>query len=255
MTSNKEIFISYCHKDIAWLDKLKLHLMVLENRHGFSIWEDSKIRVGSIWRDSIAKALDNCHVAILLVSNNFLASDFITKKEVPQLLESADRKGVLILTLILDTCSVHLTELEKFQSVNSADSPIEEMRTSARKKLFVKLTTIIQKHIETRVEQKKERQTKEHPLKISRNERLETALALSYIIRHRNPTITSIERGTGINRKHLIEILAYLLDQNLIIREDIAMLEKAKPSVTWRASKNGQEMFSLFQKTLLSISQ
>lgn len=77
-----KIFISYSHKDKEYFDRLLVHLKVLKNLDGgFDEWSDIKIRAGQKWKEEIAGALANSDIAILLISTDFLASDFIINNE------------------------------------------------------------------------------------------------------------------------------------------------------------------------------
>lgn len=91
------IFISYCHQDKVWLTRLQTHLKVLNNL-GFHIdyWDDTKIKTGDAWLNEIERNLNSATIAILLISTDFLASDFVMKKEIPQLLKNAAERGVHI---------------------------------------------------------------------------------------------------------------------------------------------------------------
>ena len=82
------VFLSYSHKDEKEKDALLSHLRVLEHA-GLSIdlWSDDRIGAGEDWEREITEAMERASVAILLISHNFLTSDFILKKEVRPLLE------------------------------------------------------------------------------------------------------------------------------------------------------------------------
>jgi len=83
---------------------------------------------------------------VLLVSADFLASDFIATNELPPLLQAAEAHGTLILPLILDHCRFEKTEgLSRFQAVNNPSRPLATLDRSQREKWFDKLSRIIEK--------------------------------------------------------------------------------------------------------------
>ena len=81
-----DVFVSYSHKDKRWLDRLVTMLRPYVQRNGISLWNDRDIQPGSRWRGAIAEGLNRARVALLLVSPDFLASDFIQQQELPALL-------------------------------------------------------------------------------------------------------------------------------------------------------------------------
>ena len=79
-----KIFISYAHTDKAYYDRLMILLNVLKNYvGGIDDWSDQRIKTGQRWKEEIEKALRQADIAILLVSTDFLASDFIRNNELP----------------------------------------------------------------------------------------------------------------------------------------------------------------------------
>lgn len=87
MNKNPSVFISYSHKDKKWKEHLLKHLKVLEKQFSFEIWDDSKIKASDEWFEKIKKSIESSSAAVLLITADFLKSDFITNKEIPILLE------------------------------------------------------------------------------------------------------------------------------------------------------------------------
>jgi TIR domain len=96
-STRDRVFISYSHKDRDWLEKLQIVLKPLIRKGIISIWDDTQIQAGDQWRNQIAEALGNARVAVLLVSPDFLASDFIADHELPPMLRAAQDQGLRIL--------------------------------------------------------------------------------------------------------------------------------------------------------------
>src|SRR5215831_7202524 len=91
----RTLFISYSHQDEEWLTELKKFLKGLEEQD-VALWDDKLIDAGSRWREEIAKALAVARAALLLVSQDFLNSDFITREELLELLKKAEKEGLKI---------------------------------------------------------------------------------------------------------------------------------------------------------------
>ena len=99
-----KIFISYSHKDEVWKDRLVSHLAVLKNQDLLDFWDDRKIDTGGVWRDEIQEAIESANVAILLISADFLTSNFILGEEMPRLLERRDKEGLHIMPVVIKSC-------------------------------------------------------------------------------------------------------------------------------------------------------
>ena len=77
-----KIFVSYSRKDKKWLERLQVHLKPLESDGVVDLWDDTEIKAGADWEAEIERALVEAKAAILLISADFLASDFIRKRDV-----------------------------------------------------------------------------------------------------------------------------------------------------------------------------
>src|SRR2546430_17081777 len=82
MSERTRVFISYSHADRRFLDRLHVFLKGLEHQGRVDWWDDTRLTPGSDWREKIREAIDTARVAVLLVSADFFASDFIGGGEV-----------------------------------------------------------------------------------------------------------------------------------------------------------------------------
>jgi len=139
-----KVFISYSHTDSGWLERLQIHLRDLERRGLVELWNDTKIRPGVEWRKEVRNALDSARAAVLLISADFIASDFIAEEELPPLLSAAENDGVTILPLILSPSRFEKIEgLAKFQSVNPPSKPLIDLSKGEQERYLVKLTMAV----------------------------------------------------------------------------------------------------------------
>lgn len=117
----KPLFVSYAHEDKQWLLDLRKWLKPLERKDLIKIWDDRDIESGDKWYREIEASLNDAKVALLLVSQNFVDSEFIANEELPRLLEAAETRGVKILWIAVDVSIVEdaYPELLELQAMNS----------------------------------------------------------------------------------------------------------------------------------------
>jgi hypothetical protein len=147
-TTPPVVFVSYSHQDKKYLAQLRVFLKPLERGGAIQCWDDTRIDAGGLWKREIADAIAAAAAAVLLVSADFLASDFIAKNELPPLLEAAERRGLAVLPVIVRPCGFeHTPSISKFQAVNDPSRPLAMLPGWRREKVWTKLTAYVQSTI------------------------------------------------------------------------------------------------------------
>ena len=139
------IFISYSRSDEKWLLRLKIVLSPLFNSNYLTIWDDTKIIPGTIWRDEIEKALLRAKVAVLVVSSNFLASSFISESELPFLLRAAKVDGTKIIWFPVSSSLVERTDIAHYQAAMSPKLPMDLLPKARQEKALVQTAEAIER--------------------------------------------------------------------------------------------------------------
>lgn len=150
MEKKHSIFISYSHEDEKWLVKVQKTLKSLQRYYdNVDSWSDKKINASDVWKEKIDRALGNATIAILLVSPDFMASDFITNEELQPILNKAVVEGTKILTLILrPTPLLKESGILKYQAVNDPKKPLSGMTEYEQEMVLVNLADAIKKIID-----------------------------------------------------------------------------------------------------------
>lgn len=138
LVPRKRIFVSYSHEDDYWLGRLLVHLRPLEREGRIEPWSDREIRPGDEWKEEIRKAIEACQAAVLLISADFMASDFINDDELTPLLEAAKEEGVRIIPLLVSSSSYEDSSLARFQAVNSPSDVLDLLSKGQQEVYFLK---------------------------------------------------------------------------------------------------------------------
>lgn len=134
-TARTKIFLSFAEADRKWLERLRVHLAPLERQGLLDIWDNTRVLPGRNWRQELSVALSQTRVAVLLLSADFLASDFIMKEELPPLWTAALKGQVDLLPILIRPCLVELmSELRDYKPVRS--EPLAGMSATAAEQVL-----------------------------------------------------------------------------------------------------------------------
>src|SRR5215472_12123628 len=98
------LFYSYTHEDEALRDQLEKHLVQLQRQGLISTWHDRKIPPGGAWADEINAHLETASIILLLVSPDFLASNYCYEIEMERALERQRSGEACVIPIILRPC-------------------------------------------------------------------------------------------------------------------------------------------------------
>lgn len=144
--AGSNVFISYSHRDAEFLARLMVHLRPLERQGLIDLWVDTKLEVGDQWRSAIEEALTNARVAILLISADFLASDFIVQDELAPLLDQAKSKGLRIIPVIIKPCRFQRDKsLSRFQAINDPTAPLSTLLEGEQERIYDRISEAVEK--------------------------------------------------------------------------------------------------------------
>ena len=135
----KHVFVSYSHADAEWLERVKKFLAPLESLGILRIWDDKQIKVGDEWLLEIKKSLSAAKLALLLVTQDFLQSDFIQRQELVSLLSSAERDGLKVIWIAVKASTVEDTPISRFQAANDPARPLEGLTEAERNQVLVQI--------------------------------------------------------------------------------------------------------------------
>ncbi|NET37412.1 MAG: CHASE2 domain-containing protein [Cyanothece sp. SIO1E1] len=119
-----EVFFSYSHKDEALRDELEKHLSILQRQGVITGWHDRQIGAGSEWEGEISQHLESARVILLLVSADFLASDYCWNVEVARAMARHEARDARVIPVILRPVSWESAPFGKLQAVPKNAKPI-----------------------------------------------------------------------------------------------------------------------------------
>lgn len=120
------VFVSYAHEDEDWKDRIRAHLAALRRTGRISIWHDRELGGGDDWRDEIRAELDAADIILLLVSSDFIASDFIWEEELRVAMDRRTAGEARVVPVIVRPCDWNDLEFAQLQALPRDGQPISE---------------------------------------------------------------------------------------------------------------------------------
>src|SRR5512144_2041494 len=126
------LFISYAHKDDGFRRDLESHLSPLRRQRVLEVWSDRQIDVGQEWWPEIRSNLEAADLILLLISSDFLASDFCCERELKRAMERHEAGEACVIPVFLRPCDWKGAPFGTLQGVPDDAKPITEWENRDR---------------------------------------------------------------------------------------------------------------------------
>src|SRR3982750_501461 len=99
-----KLFFSYSHKDEALRNELETHLSPLQRQGVIESWHDRRITAGKEFDSEISRNLEDSQIILLLISSDFIASNYCYEEEMKLALELHKSGRARVIPVILRPC-------------------------------------------------------------------------------------------------------------------------------------------------------
>ncbi len=123
-----EVFISYSHHDRKYLEKLRTHLAGLERSGRVHCWWDGALEPGKAWEPQLVEALRRADVVLLLLTANFVASDYCIDEELRLAREREKQGQIDLLPVLVESFDIGSHWLGQLQAVTVNGKSIAQSR-------------------------------------------------------------------------------------------------------------------------------
>ena len=123
-----KLFFCYAHEDEPLLNKLKSHLSPLRRQGLIELWHDRDISAGTEWEEEIKDQLNTAQIILLLISPDFMDSDYCYSIEMKRALERHELKEAQVIPIILRPVYWKGAPFGKLQALPTDAKPISTWR-------------------------------------------------------------------------------------------------------------------------------
>ena len=118
------IFISYTREDETLCKELEKHLQAMQRQQLIRIWHERSISAGTDWAQQISEHLNSAQIILLLISSDFLASDYRYGFETQLAMERHNNKKALVIPILLRPVDLRGTPIARLQALPSNGEPV-----------------------------------------------------------------------------------------------------------------------------------
>ncbi len=119
-----DLFYSYAHEDNALRDELAGHLKIMERRGVIRPWHDRCLTPGEKWDGKIHESLQAADLVLLLISSDFISSDYIWSQELDVAMKRHERGEASVIPVLLRAVDIAGAPFEKLQGLPTDFRPV-----------------------------------------------------------------------------------------------------------------------------------
>ena len=141
-----EVFFSYSEVDSDLRDKLETHLAILKRKGVIRGWHEGEIGAGEEWDREAREQLEKAKMILLLISADFLASDFCYEAQMRRAIQRHERGDARVIPVILDACDWEPAPFGKLKALPSGGRPVTSWTNQSE--AFADIARGIRKEVE-----------------------------------------------------------------------------------------------------------
>ncbi len=141
-----KVLLSYAHEDEDLKKRLDVHLTSLKRSGKIKTWSDRMIVPGTEWNNTIKNELITADIILLLISADFLASEYIWKVEIVKAMERHSNHEAIVIPIFLRPCDWNDMPFSPIQGLPKDGIPVTEF--SDREMAFLQIAQGIRRVVE-----------------------------------------------------------------------------------------------------------
>src|SRR5579864_9669976 len=126
------IFFCYAREDEALLNKLKTHLRPLQRQGLIDVWYDRNISAGTEWEQEINQHLNSAQIVLLLISPDFMDSEYCYSIEMKRALEREKNGTVRVVPVIVRHIEYEGAPFSHLQALPTGATPVTDRKWNNR---------------------------------------------------------------------------------------------------------------------------
>lgn len=147
MSHRQGIFIAYCFPDRKWLDRVQAALKPVAGPEPVVVWDERKLNAGATWKADLGELLAGRKIALLIVSEIFLESGFLTQAKFPEMLDHERANGLKVCWVLAGHCLHEFAGLQRTDAAHDTAFALDGLGLEKRDAELAKVAHTVALHL------------------------------------------------------------------------------------------------------------